>query len=145
LKKVLKITGITIASIVLLLFVTPYLLPNTISKEVEKWVNGNIKGEVKFDSSSLSFFKHFPSLTFSLHNFSLKGAPPFQQDTLLFTKELSFRVDLRTVFSDQIKIDQVFIDQANINIEVDEKGNANYNVYEVKQIRPRKRIAARRV
>lgn len=131
-KKVLKITGITIASIVLLLFITPYLLPNTISKEVEKWVNGNIKGEVKFDSSSLSFFKHFPSLTFSLHNFSLKGAVPFQQDTLLFTKELSFRVDLRTVFSDQIKIDQVFIDQANINIEVDEKGNANYNVYESK-------------
>lgn len=131
-KKVLKITGITIASILLLLLITPYLLPNTISKEVEKWVNGNIKGEVKFDSSSLSFFKHFPSLTFSLHNFSLKGAAPFQQDTLLFTKELSFRVDLRTVFSDQIKIDQVFIDQADINIEVDEKGNANYNVYESK-------------
>ena len=131
-KKVLKITGITIASILLLLLTTPYLLPNTISKEVEKWVNGNIKGEVKFDSSSLSFFKHFPSLTFSLHNFSLKGAAPFQQDTLLFTKELSFRVDLRTVFSDQIKIDQVFIDQADINIEVDEKGNANYNVYESK-------------
>lgn len=131
-KKVLKITGITIASILLLLLITPYLLPDTISKEVEKWVNGNIKGEVKFDSSSLSFFKHFPSLTFSLHNFSLKGAAPFQQDTLLFTKELSFRVDLRTVFSDQIKIDQVFIDQADINIEVDEKGNANYNVYESK-------------
>lgn len=131
-KKVLKITGITIASILLLLLITPYLLPDTISKEVEKWVNGNIKGEVKFDSSSLSFFKHFPSLTFSLHNFSLKGVAPFQQDTLLFTKELSFRVDLRTVFSDQIKIDQVFIDQADINIEVDEKGNANYNVYESK-------------
>lgn len=131
-KKVLKITGITLASVLLLLFVTPYLLPDTISREVKKWLNGNIKGEVKFDSSNLSFFKHFPSLTFSLHNLSLKGAAPFQQDTLLFTKELSFRVDLSTVFSDQVKIDQIFIDQADIHIEVDEKGNANYNVYQSK-------------
>lgn len=131
-KKVLKITGISLLAIVLLLLITPYLLPNTIAKEVEKWVNSNIKGEVKFESTSLSFFKHFPSLTLSLHNFSLKGAAPFQEDTLLFTRELSFRVDLSTVFSKQIKIDQVFLDQANINIEVDEKGNANYNVYESK-------------
>lgn len=131
-KKALKITGITFLSIVLILWITPYLLPDTISKEVQKWVNGNIKGEVQFESTSLSFFKHFPSLTFSLHNFSLKGAAPFEKDTLLSTKELSFRVDLSTIFSDQIKIDQVFLNEANIHVQVDEKGNANYNVYESK-------------
>jgi len=129
LKKVLKITGITLASILLLLFITPYLLPDTISEEVQKWVNKNIKGEVKFEKTSLSFFSHFPSLTLSLHEFSLKGAAPFQNDTLLYTKELAFRVNLSTVFSEQIQIDQVFIDEANINVKVDEKGNANYAVF----------------
>jgi len=108
LKKVLKITGITLASILLLLFITPYLLPDTISEEVQKWVNKNIKGEVKFEKTSLSFFSHFPSLTLSLHEFSLKGAASFQNDTLLYTKELAFRVNLSTVFSEQIQIDQVF-------------------------------------
>ncbi|MCX2454136.1 AsmA family protein [Pedobacter sp. PLR] len=131
-KKVLKIAGITLSAIVLLLFITPYLMPKTISRAVEKWVNGNIKGEVRFEDSSLSFFRHFPSLTLSLHNFTLKGSAPFQQDTLLYTKELAFRVDLSTVFSNEIKIDQVFINEANINVKVDEKGNANYNVYESK-------------
>lgn len=120
------------ATLLLLLFVTPYLIPDTISKEVQKWINGNLKGEVKFESSSLSFFKNFPSLTLSLHNFSLKGAAPFEKENLLFTKDLSFRIDLSTVFSEQIKIDQVFLDQADINVQVDEKGQANYNVYESK-------------
>ncbi|EDM36671.1 membrane spanning protein, required for outer membrane integrity [Pedobacter sp. BAL39] len=131
-KKAFKIFGITLISLLFLLLIIPYLLPKTISNEVKKWVNQSIKGEVEFESTSLSFFRHFPSLTFSLHNFTLKGSAPFQQDTLLHTKELSFGVDLSTVFSDQVKIEEIFVDEADINIEVDEKGNANYNVYESK-------------
>ncbi|SDJ74323.1 AsmA protein [Pedobacter sp. ok626] len=129
-KRVLKITGIAFATVFLLLFVGPYLFPETISKEIQKAINKNIKGEVKFESTSLSFFKHFPSLTLSLNEFMLKGAAPFEQDTLLYSKELSFGVNLSTIFSSQIKIDKVFLNESVINIKVDEKGNANYNVYE---------------
>ncbi|WEK18119.1 MAG: AsmA-like C-terminal region-containing protein [Candidatus Pedobacter colombiensis] len=129
-KRVLKITGITFVTLFLLLFVGPYLFPETISKEVQKAINKNIKGEVKFESTSLSFFKHFPSLTLSLNQFMLKGAAPFEQDTLLYCKELSFGVNLSTIFSSQIRIDKVFLNESVINIKVDEKGNANYNVYE---------------
>ncbi|HWW41154.1 AsmA family protein [Pedobacter sp.] len=131
-KKVLKITGISLITIVLLAFVTPYLLPDTISREAQKWVNKNIQGEVKFGHSSLSFFKHFPSLTLSLNDFTMKGAAPFQKDTLLYAKELSFRVNLGSLLSSEIKIDQIFLDQADIHVKVDEKGNANYNVFKSK-------------
>lgn len=129
-KKALKIIVITFVSLLLLLFITPYLFPATISKEIQKWVNKNIKGEVKFESTNLSFIKHFPSLTLSLHNFTLKGSAPFEKDTLLYSQDIAFRLDLSTIFSAQIKIDQVFIDDAIINVQVDEKGNANYNVYQ---------------
>lgn len=130
LKTALKITGITLVSLVLLLFISPYLFPGTISTEIQKWINKNIKGEVKFESTSLSFIKHFPSLTLSLHNFTLKGSAPFEKETLLHSRDLSFRVDLSTIFSERIKIDQIFVEEATINVEVDEKGNANYNVYQ---------------
>lgn len=126
----MKIIGISLLSILALLFIIPFFIPDTITKEITKWANRNIKGEVHFEKTSLSFFKHFPSLTLSLHNFTLKGSAPFQQDTLLHTKELALGVDLRSIFSDQVKINQFFLDEANINILVDEKGNANYNVYE---------------
>jgi AsmA protein len=130
LKKVLKITGISVATLFLLLFIAPYLFPDTINRKVQKTINKNIKGEVKFESTSFSFFKHFPSLTLSLNQFLLKGAPPFEKDTLLYCKELSFGVNLSTLFSSQITIDKVFLDESVINIKVDAKGNANYNVYQ---------------
>ncbi|MEQ7801223.1 AsmA family protein [Pedobacter sp. ASV1-7] len=129
-KKILKITGISVVSLFLLLFIGPYLFPDTINREVQKSINNSIKGEVKFESTSLSFFKHFPTLTLSLNNFMLKGAAPFERDTLLYCKQLSFGVNLSTLFSSQIKIDKVFLDESVINIKVDEKGNANYNVYQ---------------
>lgn len=129
-KKVLKITGISVASIFLLLLVGPYLFPDTISKEIQQAINKNIKGEVKFETARFSFFKHFPSLTLSLNEFVLKGAAPFEKDTLLYAKELSFGVNLSTVFSSQVKIDKVFLDESLINIKVDKQGNANYDVYQ---------------
>lgn len=128
-KKAFKIAGIILSSLVLLLFIVPYLLPGTISKETEKWVNHNINGEVKFERTSLSFFTHFPSLTLSFHNFTLKGSAPFEKDTLIHANEVSFGVDISSVFSKEIKIDKIYLDQADINVKVDEKGNANYNVY----------------
>ncbi|QNK63843.1 AsmA family protein [Pedobacter sp. PAMC26386] len=128
-KKALKITGISIISLILLILLVPYIIPNTISKEIESRINQNINGKAEFESTSLSFFKHFPSLTLSLNNFTLKGSAPFEKETLIHAKQLSFRLNLSTIFSKQVKIDQIFLDQANINIQVDEKGNANYNVY----------------
>lgn len=113
-----------------MLFISPYLFPDTINREVQKTINSSIKGEVKFESTNLSFFKHFPTLTLSLNEFMLKGAAPFEKDTLLYCKQLSFGVNLSTLFSSQIKIDKVFLDESVINIKVDEKGNANYDVYQ---------------
>lgn len=129
-KKALKIIGIILSTLILLLLGGPYLFPGTISKEINTAINKNIKGKVTFESSRLSFLTHFPSLTLNLHDFTLKGSAPFEKDTLLYSKDLSFRVNLSTVFSGQIKIDQVFLEEANIHILVDEKGNPNYNIYQ---------------
>ncbi|MBB6239236.1 AsmA protein [Pedobacter sp. AK013] len=132
-KKFLKISAITIVSLIALLIVIPYVIPQTITKEITQLINKNIKGEVKFESTNISFFNHFPSLTLNLNEFLLKGSAPFQQDTLIYTKKLALGINLLSLFSKQVKIDQFYLDDARINILSDEKGHANYNVYESKK------------
>ena len=127
--KVLKIIGIVIVSVLLLMFLLPYLLPNTIQKEIKKLGNQSINGEINFSGVKLSFFKHFPSLTLTLSDFSLKGAAPFQNDTLLSAKELALGVDLKAFVKSKITVNKFFFTDALINIQVNEKGEANYNVY----------------
>jgi AsmA protein len=130
--KTVKIAAITLASLLLLLFALPYLFPQTVSSKIKQWANGSINGQLQFSGTGLSFFKHFPSLTLTLYDLSLKGSAPFQNDTLIAAKEVSFGIDLSSVFEKKITINKIFLNQAFINIQADTAGHVNYNVYKPK-------------
>ncbi|NUY80703.1 AsmA family protein [Flavobacterium sp. MAH-1] len=128
--KTLKWIGISVASILLLLFLIPILFPGTLAEQVKAFANKKLQGELNFSEANLSFFNHFPSLTVTLDDFSLKGSKPFQNDTLIAAKEVAFGINLkRLIFDNQISIDEIYIDNSIVNVMVNEKGEANYNVY----------------
>jgi len=134
--KTLKYTGITIVSLLILLFALPYLFPQTVSNKIKQFANGSINWQLAFSHTGLSFFKHFPSLTLTLYDLSLKGSAPFQNDTLIAAKEVSFGIDLSSVFQKKITINKIYLSQAFINIQADSAGHVNYNVYKSKSPTP---------
>lgn len=127
--KTLKISGITVGSILLLMFILPVLFPKTITNKIKQLANQSLNGKVSFSGTSLSFFKRFPELTLTLEDFSLKGSAPFQQDTLVSAKNISFAIDLTSLLKTKIKISKIYLSEAFINIEVNKAGQSNYNVY----------------
>jgi AsmA protein len=128
--KSLKIVGITLASILLLMFLLPILFPGKIAQEVKAFANRKLNGELNFKEAHLSFFHHFPSLTLTLTDFDLKGSPPYKNESLIASKEIGFGINLKSlVFGGEINIDKIFLSNAFANIKVNEKGEANYNVY----------------
>ncbi|GAA3950183.1 AsmA family protein [Chitinophaga oryziterrae] len=128
--KTLKIAIISIVSLLLLLFLLPILFPATISSKIKTWTNNSITGDLNFSRARLSFFNHFPSLTLTLYDFSLKGAAPFQQDTLIAASEVALGVNLTSIFSNVIRIDEIYLTKGNIHVLVDSAGHPNYNVYQ---------------
>lgn len=128
--KFFKISGISIAGILLALFLAPILFPGTVTEKVKNWANSSLDGELNFSRVRLSFFNHFPSLTVTLHDFSLKGSAPFKKDTLISAGKISLGINLKSlIFDKSIRINKIFVSDAVINAEVNEKGEANYNVY----------------
>ncbi|PBJ09288.1 AsmA family protein [Flavobacterium sp. ACN6] len=128
--KALKITGITISVILFLLFIIPLLFPGKIASEVKKIANERLDTKLDFTKSKLSFFTHFPSLTVSLDDLSLTGSKPFSNDTLLKADEVAFGINLkRLLFDNEVKINKLYVSDALINVMVNEKGQANYNIY----------------
>jgi AsmA protein len=128
--KVLKITGISVGSILLLLFLTPILFPGTVAEKIKSWTNNSLDGELNFSKVRLSFFKHFPSLTVTLYDFSLSGSAPFKNEPLVTANEIALGINIKNlVFDKRVNIDKIFISDAYINVQVNEKGEANYNVY----------------
>lgn len=128
--KILKWLGITIASILFLMFIIPILFPGTISQQVKFFANKHLAGELDYKKTHLTFFRHFPSLTVSVDDFLLKGSKPFEQDTLLAAKEVAVGINLKNlIFNREVKIDEIYVNDATANVFVNSKGEANYNVY----------------
>jgi AsmA protein len=126
--RILKITGITVGSLILLLFLLPYLFPGFVSSKIRQWARHSIRTELTFSSARLSFFRHFPALTLTLYDVRLKGSAPFQDQELIDAREISLGVDLSSIFS-EVDIDKIFLTDAYINVQADSMGHANYNIY----------------
>ncbi|WP_312075857.1 AsmA-like C-terminal region-containing protein [Chryseobacterium sp.] len=128
--KILKWLGITIVSVLFLMFIIPILFPGTVSEQVKTFANKHLAGELDYKKTHFTFFRHFPSLTVSVDDFLLKGSVPFQKDTLLSAKEVAVGINLKNlIFDGEVKIDEIYVTDAVANVFVNTKGQANYNVY----------------
>ncbi|HEY1869777.1 MAG TPA: AsmA family protein, partial [Chitinophagaceae bacterium] len=128
-KKVIKIVVIVVVSLIALLFLLPYIMPATISQKIKTLVNRSIDGKVEFSKARLSFFNHFPSLTLTLYDFSSTGSAPYQHEKLFSADELALGIRLLPLIKGEIDVNKFFLSGADINILVNEKGEANYNIY----------------
>ncbi len=129
-KKALKIAGIILLTFLLILILTPLLFQDRIKKEVKSLANRTLKSELNFTDMHLSFFSHFPNLSLTLTEFSLKSSAPFDHDTLISAKEIAFGVDVKSLFGKTIRITRIYFEKAKINILYNNLGAANYNVYQ---------------
>ena len=130
LTKVLKVTGITFIISLILIIVLPIIFADTITEKVKVLANNNLEGELNFNESELSFFKHFPSLTLTLKELNLNGSQPYKDQSLVSAKEIGFGINVWSiVFNNQTEIEEIYLEKAKINILVNKKGDANYNIY----------------
>ena len=112
------------------MFLLPILFPGKIAEEVKSFANKKLNGELNFKEANLSFFNHFPSLTLTLTDFSLKGSAPYKNSDLVKANEIAFGINIKSLlFDSKVNIDKIYVSNARINVLVNEKGEDNYNVY----------------
>ena len=128
--KILKYLGITFVVIIGLLFLTPIIFADKIKEQIKKTANEKLSAELNYSDVSVSFFHHFPSLTLTLSDLNLNGSAPYTKEKFITAKEVSFGINVASlVFSKTVKIDQIYLSNSFINVKVNEKGEANYNIY----------------
>jgi AsmA protein len=128
--KILKTTGISFLTALLILIALPIIFSGTITEKVKVFANENLEGELSFKETELTFFKHFPSLTLTLRDFNINGSKPFKEESLVSASEIGFGINIWSLIAgNETQIDDIFLDNAKINIQVNKKGEANYNIY----------------
>ena len=130
-KKALKIIGIILGILILLLIAAPFIFKGSLEKMLKRTINENLNATVAWEDLDLSLFSSFPDASLQLNNFSVINRAPFEGDTLASGKTLSMDMGIMQLFkksNEAIKVDEVKIDEAFVNIKIDSLGNANYDI-----------------
>jgi len=131
-KKFLKIAGITLLVIFALLLVLPFAFKGKIMNLAKKEVNNMLNAKVDFDRLSLSFIKSFPNATITLENFYIAGIDEFENDTLLFAKNISATVNIKSFFGNSgYEVSKISVSNAKLHAIVLESGKANWDIMKV--------------
>jgi hypothetical protein len=129
LRKILKITGISLLVLLVILFTAPYIFKGKIIKIVKREINNNINAKADFKDLDLSFFRRFPRVSVALEGLQVIGVDEFAKDTLISAKEIDVAVNLFSVISgDEMKVYSVSIDEPRIHAIVNKDGKANWDI-----------------
>jgi AsmA protein len=130
-KKTLKISGIAllvVTVILIFLVLTPFIFRDKFAGIVKSAINKNLKTELNFSEMDVSFFHHFPKLTVTLTNFTLKASAPFDTDTVIKASDVSFGIDLMSLFRGPITVNTVYLNKGKVCLKYNEKGQSNFDV-----------------
>ena len=136
-KKLSKIIAITcvslIALILFVLTVIPYVFKDQITESVEQIANENLDAKVEFSELGISVFKYFPALIVYAKDVNVTN-PKFKESAEVVTaKTAAVGLNFFQLCKGNIVLDAVYIDQANLNLEIDSLGLANFNIVKPSQ------------
>lgn len=132
-KKILKITAISIVSLiaflVIVLTIIPYVFKDQITDKIESIANENLDAKVRFDEIGLSVFKHFPALIVYVKNVSIdNNKVQFASKNVVKAKTAAVGLNFYSLIKGKIVLDAVYLDDANLNFEIDSVGHANFDI-----------------
>ncbi len=128
-KKIVKITIVAIAVIVLLLVAIPLLFTGKIEGIIKEEGNKMLNAEFDFESLDISLIRRFPQVSVSLEEFYLKGVGAFENDTLVSAEEITATMNLMSLFGDGgYEIKKILLDGVTLKAIVLSDGSVNWDV-----------------
>ena len=128
-KKGFKIAGISLAVILILLLVLPFVFQGKIKDIVKAEANKFLNAKLEFADLNLSFIRSFPNASISLSDISLSGIDEFEGDTLIKSEKASVTVNIMSLFGDNgFDISKIKVEKADLYAKVLENGKANWDI-----------------
>ena len=130
-KKIIKIIGVVVVLILVLLIAAPFFLEAKAGDIVKNLVNKNVNATLDFSDADLSLLRNFPKATVQFSDVVLINKAPFEGDTLFKAADFGLTLGIKELFKsagEPIAIENFNLDNAFLNIVVDENENANYDI-----------------
>lgn len=128
-KKIIRILGISLLSIVLLMAIVPVAFKGKIKEIVIAEGNKLLNAEFGFDKLNVSLFREFPQASVSLRDFYLKGVGDFAGDTLISVGNAEVAVNVMSILGNAgFDVTKVLLEDTYVKAIVLEDGRPNWEV-----------------
>jgi hypothetical protein len=128
-KKVLKITGITLLVLLLVLFTLPFLFKGKIISLVKSEINKTINARVDFSDIDISLIRRFPRVAVAIEKIQVIGNGKFASDTLIAANRIDAALNLMSVIrGDKMTIYSVAVDEPRVHAIVAKDGSVNWDI-----------------
>lgn len=128
-KKILKITGITLALFIIALVTAPFLFKDKIQVLVQEQIDANLNAKVYYNDVGLSFIKSFPNASVSIKNFGVVGVDHFAGDTLIQGEQFDLVINIMSVISGaEIDLKKILLEKPRIYARILKDGSANWDI-----------------
>ncbi len=113
-----------------LLFISLYLLAwifeDKLGKMALALVREEITTEVQVGDFHLSFIRAFPRIRGAFRQVYVQGS---DGDTLMLCQTLGLHMGWSTLWSEEVSLDALIIEEGRLNIHLDKKGKGNYDIF----------------
>lgn len=131
LKKIAKITGITLGVLLIAAFAIPYFFKDQIKARIEKALNESVNATVSFADAEVSLFRNFPKATVSIEKMAIINKAPFEGDTLVAFESLALKLSVMELFNEEtepMQVDAIATKNGLINVILNKEGIGNYDI-----------------
>ncbi len=131
LKKILKITGITLLVLIIGLVAAPFIFKDKIKEMIAKTLNESVDAKVAFEDVDLSLLKSFPLANVTIDKLSIINKAPFEGDTLFYSGETNLKMSIKELFKDAtetINLESISSQNGIVNIIFNKDGLGNYDI-----------------
>ncbi len=131
LKKILKITGITLLIAIIILASAPYLFKDKIKNHIVNAINESVNATIDIKEIDLSLFKNFPAANVTVERLSIINKDAFKGDTLFYSKEINLKMSLTELFkeaSETMNLKSISLENGAINLMINKDNVENYDI-----------------
>lgn len=142
-KKIVKITAIVVAVVLVVAFFAPMLLRGKIAQVVRNEANAMLTAQLDFEQLDISLLRRFPNASLEIKGLTLVGRDRFEGDTIVAAKRISVVVDPFSLFGDGgFEVRKVLLVQPRVHGRKLADGAVNYDVMKPSEEQPAADAAA---
>ncbi len=105
-----------------------YLFSDKVEKLVLEVLNDNLQRDIQIKSLEFSVFSKFPKASVELNDVNIKGVTK-KSNHLVRADKVFLSFELLSLFREKLIINEVSIEDATLNVEIDKNGKVNYEIF----------------